>query len=38
MNIKSILKQLTNEIGVSGDEFSASGIAAELLKEYADDV
>ena len=38
MNIKSILKQLTNEIGVSGDEFFASGIAAELLKEYADDV
>ena len=38
MNIKSILKQLTNEIGVSGDEFSVSGIAAELLTEYADDV
>ena len=38
MDIKSVLKQLTDEVGVSGDEFPASRKAAELLKEFADDV
>lgn len=38
MNIKSTLKTLTEQIGVSGDEFSAANAAAELLKEYAEEV
>lgn len=38
MDIKSTLKALTAAIGVSGDEFSASSTAAELLRRYADDV
>lgn len=38
MDIKSTLKTLTEVIGVSGDEFAASNAAAELLKQYADDV
>ena len=36
--IKAALRALTEEIGVSGDEFSASKKAAELLSEYAEDV
>lgn len=38
MDIKAALKALTDEIGVSGDEFSASAKAAELLSRYARDV
>lgn len=38
MNIRSTLKALTEKIGVSGDEFAASYAAAELLKQYAEDV
>ena len=38
MDIKAALRTLTEEIGVSGDEFSASGKAAELLSRYADGV
>lgn len=38
MDIKSSLKALTEQIGVSGDEFSASNAAAELLRQYAEDV
>lgn len=38
MDIKSTLKALTEKIGVSGDEFAASNAAAELLKQYAEDV
>lgn len=38
MEIKEILKKLTSETGVSGDEFPASRVAAELLKQYTDDV
>lgn len=38
MDIRSTLKTLTEQIGVSGDEFAASNTAAELLKLYADDV
>lgn len=38
MNIKAALKTLTEQIGVSGDEFHASRAAAELLEKYADDV
>lgn len=32
------MKALTDMIGVSGDEFAASNAAAELLKQYAEDV
>lgn len=38
MDIKEDLKALCKEIGVSGDEFSASGKAAEMLRRYSDDV
>lgn len=38
MDIKSVLKALTEEVGVSGDELQASQAAAELLKQYAEDV
>lgn len=38
MDIKSSLKSLTERIGVSGDEFSASNAAAELLRRYAEEV
>lgn len=38
MDIKSVLKALTDCVGVSGDEFSASEKAAEFLREYAEDV
>lgn len=38
MDIKSTLKALTEKFGVSGDEFAASNAAAELLKQYAEDV
>ena len=38
MDIKSVLKTLTSAVGVSGDEFSASEKASELLREYADGV
>lgn len=38
MNIRSTLKTLTEHIGVSGDEFAASNAAAELLRQYADNV
>lgn len=38
MDIKSTLKTLTEQTGVSGDEFSAANTAAELLREYAEDV
>lgn len=38
MNIKSLLKTMTEKVGVSGNEFAASNAAAELLKQYAEDV
>ncbi len=38
MNIKENLRALCKEIGVSGDEFSASKKAAEILGRYSDDV
>lgn len=38
MNVKFTLKALTGLVGVSGDEFAASNAAAELLKQYAEDV
>ncbi len=38
MEIKSVLKDLTNCAGVSGDEFPASEKAAEYLRKYADNV
>ncbi len=38
MDIKAALKALTEETGVSGDEFSASRKVAELLTQYADGV
>ena len=38
LDIRSTLKTLTEQVGVSGDEFAASKTAAELLKQYADDV
>lgn len=38
MDIRSTLKTLTEQIGVSGDEFAASNAAAKLLSQYADDV
>lgn len=38
MDIKSALKALTDKAGVSGDEREASEAAAELLREYADNV
>lgn len=38
MDIKAALRALTEEIGVSGDEFSASEKAAELLSRYAQNV
>lgn len=38
MDIKSTLKALTEKIGVSGEEFAASNAAAELLKQYAENV
>lgn len=38
MDIKSTLKLLTAVSGVSGEEFPASVKAAEILKEYAEDV
>jgi len=37
MDIKHTLRSLTEQIGVSGDEFSASRAALELLREYAPD-
>lgn len=38
MDIRATLKTLTEKVGVSGDEFAASNAAAELLRQYADDV
>lgn len=38
MNIKETLKNLTEKIGVSGDESAASNAAAEMLKQYSDNV
>ena len=38
MDIKGILRLLTEKAGVSGEEFPASEAAAELLKRYAKDV
>ncbi|MDE7193106.1 MAG: M42 family peptidase, partial [Oscillospiraceae bacterium] len=38
MDIKSALRALTNKAGVSGDEREASEAAAELLKQYAENV
>ncbi len=38
MDLKTALKALCCESGVSGDEFPASRKAAELLREYCDDV
>ncbi|MCH5208291.1 MAG: M20/M25/M40 family metallo-hydrolase [Oscillospiraceae bacterium] len=38
MEIKSVLKTLTESTGVSGDEFSVSEKAADFLREYADNV
>lgn len=38
MDIKSTLKTLIEQVGVSGDEFSASNAAAELLRAFAEDV
>lgn len=38
MDIKSTLKTLTEQVGVSGDEFPAANVAAELLRKYAVDV
>lgn len=38
MDIMAALKALTAEVGVSGDEFSASRKAAELLSRYAENV
>lgn len=38
MDIKAALKALTEETGVSGDEFSASRKAAEFLSQYADGI
>lgn len=38
MEIKKLLKTLCEASGVSGDEFSASQKAAELLREYTDEV
>ena len=38
MDIRSTLKKLTEQVGVSGDEFAASNAAAELLRQFADDV
>lgn len=38
MDIKSTLKTLTEQTGVSGDEFFAANLAAELLREYAENV
>lgn len=38
MDIRSALRILCSETGVSGDEFEASEKAAELLREYTDDV
>lgn len=38
MDIKAALKTLCGEAGVSGDEFSASEKAAELLRRYCSDV
>lgn len=38
MDIKSNLKALTEKAGVSGDEREASEAAAELLRQYADNV
>ncbi len=37
MDIKETLRRLTEQTGVSGDEFSASRAAMELLTEYAPD-
>lgn len=38
LDIKAVLKRLCGEAGVSGDEFSASETAAELLRKYCDKV
>lgn len=38
MDIKAVLKTLTAQVGVSGDEFSASNAAAEMLRRYTNDV
>ena len=38
MDIRATLKTLTEKVGVSGDEFAASNAAAELLRQYAEDV
>ncbi len=37
MNLKQKLFELTNAVGVAGDEFSASALACEMLKEYSQD-
>lgn len=38
MDIKSVLRTLTEKAGVSGDEREASEAAAELLRQYAENV
>ncbi len=38
MDIKSVLKLLTEKTGVSGDETDAAAAAEELLRQYTDDV
>ncbi len=38
MDIKSALKELTERVGVSGDEFAASNAAADFLKQYVEEV
>ncbi len=38
MDIKASLKALTERVGVSGDELAASNAAAELLRQYAENV
>jgi len=38
LDIKAALRALTEEVGVSGDEFPASQKAAKLLAEYAENV
>ena len=32
------IKKLTHELGVSGDEMRVAAIAAEMIKEYTEDV
>ncbi len=38
MDIRQVLKLLTEKTGVSGDETAAASAAAELLRQYTDDV